>query len=180
MQCPRCNYDLSGLPSEHRCPECGCPYDSTSTSILLTGRRRHWLQLIFSIVVLALLTGALGGRFLRWDRPSIWVLLIPGVIAPAYLLCRRGVLPTRLVLHREGLELHTPGHPPLAWSWEEVAGAEIDRIHGRFRIVHVNGETLYAMNYHQLGTYKAAARCATAISGSAAEFRKRMNRKTIP
>jgi hypothetical protein len=27
--CPRCNYDLTGLPAAHRCPECGFEYDET-------------------------------------------------------------------------------------------------------------------------------------------------------
>ncbi len=26
MNCHRCNYDLTGLPQEHRCPECGLAY----------------------------------------------------------------------------------------------------------------------------------------------------------
>jgi len=25
--CPQCDYDLTGLPVEHQCPECGSPYD---------------------------------------------------------------------------------------------------------------------------------------------------------
>ena len=28
-RCPVCRYDLRGLPTEHRCPECGMAYDST-------------------------------------------------------------------------------------------------------------------------------------------------------
>jgi len=29
VRCPVCRYDLSGLPAEHRCPECGFEYDKT-------------------------------------------------------------------------------------------------------------------------------------------------------
>ena len=31
--CPRCGYDLEGLPREHACPECGYAYDMTVSMI---------------------------------------------------------------------------------------------------------------------------------------------------
>ena len=33
--CLRCGYSLTGLPTRHRCPECGCPYQVSET-------RRLW------------------------------------------------------------------------------------------------------------------------------------------
>ncbi|MCA9290994.1 MAG: hypothetical protein KDA25_07690 [Phycisphaerales bacterium] len=35
-RCPRCHYDLRGLPDAHRCPECGFEYDMSS--LFLVGR----------------------------------------------------------------------------------------------------------------------------------------------
>lgn len=38
--CPRCNYDLRGLPADHQCPECGLKYDAESEAFRIP--RRRW------------------------------------------------------------------------------------------------------------------------------------------
>ena len=35
-KCPRCSYDLTGLPDKHQCPECGLSYDRDSEVILFS------------------------------------------------------------------------------------------------------------------------------------------------
>jgi hypothetical protein len=42
--CPVCNYDLTGLPKNHRCPECGFEYDET-TRIWTGDCRTGWMFL---------------------------------------------------------------------------------------------------------------------------------------
>ena len=37
IECPQCNYSLTGLPSEHRCPECGLVYDALCEIYRVTG-----------------------------------------------------------------------------------------------------------------------------------------------
>ena len=36
--CPRCTYDLRGLPNEHKCPECGSAYDM----VVVRSTWLHW------------------------------------------------------------------------------------------------------------------------------------------
>jgi len=38
-RCPFCDYSLEGLPTEHRCPECGRPFDRRWR---VFGGRRYW------------------------------------------------------------------------------------------------------------------------------------------
>lgn len=41
-RCPRCDYDLRTLPAEHRCPECGFPYDRSMFAVYgWTGEDRY-------------------------------------------------------------------------------------------------------------------------------------------
>jgi rubrerythrin len=38
--CPRCEYDLAGLPRRHQCPECGFPYDENMFTVHAWYRER--------------------------------------------------------------------------------------------------------------------------------------------
>ncbi len=54
--CPCCKYDLTGLPEQHRCPECGYDYDRDSEVIPLQSPPPLWIKiLILFQVALALL-----------------------------------------------------------------------------------------------------------------------------
>ena len=46
--CPRCGYDLGGLPGGHVCPECGFEYEEGTCCIEITGNvwRGRWPNLI--------------------------------------------------------------------------------------------------------------------------------------
>lgn len=70
-ECPRCGYALTGLPSAHRCPECGFEYDdrtfvltgiSRGTRSMSSGRKMMW--------------GALVGGVSLW--PAVMILLALG------------------------------------------------------------------------------------------------------
>jgi len=51
--CPACRYDLTGLPADHRCPECGFEYDETT--IMWHGSRRWWITAFLWVVLLCML-----------------------------------------------------------------------------------------------------------------------------
>ncbi len=52
-ECPACDYDLRGLPIDHRCPECGFYFDN-NTHVWRPGvhRATYWIICILSLVVL--------------------------------------------------------------------------------------------------------------------------------
>ncbi len=166
MLCPRCDYDLTGLPESHQCPECGCPYDSFSTAIHLTGRRNQYLWLVLYPLALALpnvLRVARGRVVELWTAGAA---LLGAVVVTIILVARRAGLPTRLILHREGLELVTPGQEPLTWRWDEIVDAGVSRISGSFWINGADGIPLYSRYYARLGRYAVAQRCATEINNA--------------
>lgn len=54
-RCPKCDYDLAGLPRRHRCPECGFEYDE-SMFVLYATSSSAWADLF---------TGSWGTRMFR-------------------------------------------------------------------------------------------------------------------
>jgi len=50
--CPICIYDLTGLPDEHRCPECGYDYDRDSEVIPLQSPPSLWHKIVIFFLVL--------------------------------------------------------------------------------------------------------------------------------
>jgi hypothetical protein len=80
-RCPRCDYDLRGLPPEGICPECGRPYDQKS--IILHGwasgqMRSHWWNL------LSIGAWALPAIMMRFGVSSVLVVLGFGIGASVW------------------------------------------------------------------------------------------------
>lgn len=73
--CPICRYDLTGLPDQHRCPECGYDYDRDSEVIPLQGPAPLWLKIVFLFMVLNALL-YFGRLIINLRADSHWVMLI--------------------------------------------------------------------------------------------------------
>jgi len=171
--CPRCSYDLTGLPETHVCPECGCPYDSHSTAIPLTGRKNQYVGLTMWIPLVALLAWIKGRRGVGFVAMPFLAPFVVALVGTVVLLLRRGGLPTRLILHRDGIELVTPGQEPLTWPWHVIAGAAVSRVSGRFKIVGKDGNVLYARLYGRLGRFGVVERCAKEINARVGRYSDR-------
>lgn len=165
MLCPRCDYDLTGLPAEHTCPECGCKYDEHSIGIPLTGRRaERWWAWVFQPllgVILLIQVQRSGVQWRTWDR-----LILPVIIFLGFFLQWKHRLgfPTRMVLDREGVELITPAQEPLRWGWNEIRRANVDWAFGRFYLVSVDETFLISRSYRRLGSLKLVKKCAAEIN----------------
>ncbi len=92
-RCPSCDYDLSGAPPEHRCPECGLAYDEHSR--VWRPRRPFWFirgTIVFGIVgpivvfhargdpLSASLLSGLDLSGLEWTLFAAWFLLVLAVL----------------------------------------------------------------------------------------------------
>ncbi len=123
MNCHRCNYDLTGLPASHRCPECGMSFGALTR---VWKPSEPWMP----IVSAGLLGYCLFSHVFRGLTPyrsvnvtiSIAVLawLVTAVIKMA-LNCRRGI---KLVVCADGVLVRD--HKSNLWvTWSEVADVEI-------------------------------------------------------
>ena len=89
--CPKCDYDLTGLPEVHVCPECAFAYDAHATSVRLFGRRenrrvmiigmlysipfviafRHILGVLGSWGTIGLIVAVIGTLLVYWQRDRL-------------------------------------------------------------------------------------------------------------
>ncbi len=91
-QCGQCGYDLTGLDSRGRCPECGELYDMDHPSegwfeYEQTIRRRllRWRTIVLGLLALAILSCGGISRIITGDlNQFFWMLMLLGAIG---LLC---------------------------------------------------------------------------------------------
>jgi len=119
--CPRCTYDLSGLPADYQCPECGFTYDEYTmiwTRIRPTVRVpwQHSIEAIPTILIFSILI---------WQAPTIfginrWLLIffLIGLATAAFRLLRG---PRSLCLTPSGVEIYPRGLlGPTLITWRDV------------------------------------------------------------
>jgi hypothetical protein len=95
--CPVCRYDLTGLPKNHRCPECGFEYDETMQVWSMPAVPR-WV-----LAVVAMLSGVF---FLSWlSGPFVTGLGLNVRDTPVVILVLAGVVPFIGVFYPRGFVL---------------------------------------------------------------------------
>lgn len=165
MLCPRCDYDLTGLPVQHTCPECGCNYDEHSIGIELTGRRNEfWAAgLVGGMMLVSLIIKIQRGKSSSELVGTLVSLFLVGFFL-FWRLQRRAGSPSRIILDALGTELATKGQEPLRWPWRDIRRVEVDWMWGTFTLYDKEEQVLIARNYRALGTLKLAKRCAAEIN----------------
>lgn len=118
--CPVCRYDLTGLPKEHRCPECSFEYDETMTVWWMPAVPR-WMLLVLWIVSSVVLYEWLGRAFakglgLRSEEALLVVLFLAGVAPFIGLFYPRGFV----AAGRNGLSYRFPLRPVRTIPWDQI------------------------------------------------------------
>ena len=140
--CPLCDYDLKGLPTEHKCPECGYEYDNATIVLpcwTSKGKRTSWLTRMFllsivglGILALLLLSGlpTLPPLVLFLSLPIYLTFLILIAYYLAKTLIRRKGKPDAVVaISGVGLGIRTkPDEPGSIASWNEYESVKIRRV----------------------------------------------------
>jgi len=165
MLCPRCDYDLTGLPAVHACPECGCRYDEHSIGIPLTARRYELLGVCMVGFFFTFLTWLkLRRGAARWEFLVDLLMPVVFLAGVGWRFQKRAGLPTRLTLDRDGVALMTPGQEPVRWAWGEIGSAELGDVWSFFMIYSLDRVTLFSRYSSRLGSRKLVKRCAAEIN----------------
>lgn len=126
-KCPKCGYDLRGLPAAHVCPECGDAYDIFRRIVRLD-YGRGWRG--FSIVAVILLGIYASAIWEHWDVTSVTGLmpiLLPLAFVPIFYLVR--VLfwnPYRLVIDHDGVHVKYRFGDALRLPWDQLGQCRLD------------------------------------------------------
>ena len=120
--CPRCDYDLQGLPIDHQCPECGLKYDLRSKlwrepQSKEAGRLRlGWFSAIAIVTIFGVLVHAAFTRTFEWLPMITMVTLLPTWIV--FFITRRRV--PRAAIVCDGIVYADTYRRPQLVRWSEI------------------------------------------------------------
>jgi hypothetical protein len=125
--CPVCRYDLTGLPAEHRCPECGFRYDET-TYVWRMSVIPRWVLVLVAVLVFFILLGRLVpplmSRYaLNYREASVVAALLSAIVLLVGAYALRGFV----AVGREGLTYRFPLRPAQSVRWSDIRIADDGR-----------------------------------------------------
>lgn len=163
-QCSRCDYDLTGLPDEHTCPECGFAYDKHATSIRLTSRREYRYAQIMGVLWFFYFVSL-------WQRGPIkmpaWFLIVFSVIFVGMFLFRlrkSRTVADRMIFTREGFTFYSPTTSSTPVPWSVVKSASCSWWDGALRIQRTDDFEPISISHRHLGGVKIGKKCAAELN----------------
>jgi len=130
-ECPVCRYNLTGLPKNHRCPECGFEYDETM--VVWKTRLSGWTAWGLPAFVILVWSNSMWrqlGRYLSNRGNPDWFHIGTGLLLPAtvvfwVLAVRRGGI---VVFGKEGFSYRFPFGRLRMFRWDEVTISRAGRL----------------------------------------------------
>jgi hypothetical protein len=171
--CPRCGYRLHGLPAQGRCPECGLDYDPDSRVLRLAPGRRHWHNLAYAGLLLALL--ALAGPTTGFRREDgAFVAIVIGCAAVGiWRLVRTAGKTCELVINRFGATFRHPTVCKDTIPWTLIRQARCSPLRRRLYLEAHDRGCLVSCKYDWLGGAAMARECRDAINTSKCLYARR-------
>ncbi|MBI3835821.1 MAG: hypothetical protein HY287_15960 [Planctomycetes bacterium] len=141
--CPRCQYDLTGLPEIHTCPECGFQYDFKARTIVFSEPKRK--EIFWFIMLVAFTTVIFFDLLRRGIRPGDWpmaLMYVANAIGAAFALLRP--LPPRrfMSIDSAGLQFDPPIKGIMAIPWQEFGEAKPSWADGSLLIFGKDGHKI--------------------------------------
>jgi hypothetical protein len=154
MLCPRCNYDLTGLPEIHTCPECGLNYDPDTVAIELRGVRHPVAVLFWAVIWIALLVFILQRGAPRMRDWFFLTVAGAGFLVDLYRSFIRSGLRNRLVINHEGLHFKLSCGDDRIVRWEEIGLADRTWVTGTLRIRGPDGSSVFVCPFAEFNRNK--------------------------
>lgn len=162
--CPQCDYDLTGLPDEHTCPECGFVYDTHATSIKLTARKEFRNGLIFGSVYLVwfvLFRSSSTFRMPVWFLIGIVILFLTVTL---FRLRKYQTVASRMILTRHGISFFSPSGMTQPIPWAEIRSASCNWWDGQLRLTRPDQIEPMDISHRALGGVRIGKKCAAEIN----------------
>lgn len=133
-ECPRCQYDLTGLPEKHTCPECGLEYDPHAVYVRLSLHTRPWNQVVMGVALIAAAV-FFPRPGLRWKENLPLILLIIVAMLPAILRLLTSSGKGYLILNRSGFAMVDDRMRTTTIAWHELRGVRCNWITGNLVVM---------------------------------------------
>lgn len=141
--CPICSYSLSGLPTRHRCPECGFEYDENTLCFVPWGKAPAILFAFAAVLLVAnkvfqVIKAPMGIGTLDW-----WLDIVIGVIwsIPLFLYIRDFGISQQLILRTLDVQWNKRGQTEKRYEWKNVTSISALTGERTVRLKLTNGET---------------------------------------
>jgi hypothetical protein len=130
-KCPVCRYDLTGLPKNHRCPECGFEYDETM--VVWNTRASGWTRWYVPCFVIVVWSHGMWRQlehYLSGRGNPDWLnigmgFILPGAVVFWVLTALRGGI---VVFGKNGFSYRFPFGRLRSFRWDEVTISRAGRL----------------------------------------------------
>jgi len=146
--CPACEYDLRGLPSEHKCPECGLTYDRETMVWTARIPIKHHLIMVFGFSAFFLLHFLTRGLAWSGTLGILTGVYLLGAIAHLLILVRKYRQAGRLAVTPMGIICNATNRlNTLRIAWAEIYAIDVKaKRHGlalnKFSIMFSMGQSI--------------------------------------
>ncbi len=156
-KCPQCNYSLTGLPTNHVCPECGLEYDELTVCIKPSMSRRHVGNLWAGTALAAIVWW--------WSRDLLFVGILGVALAvELYLALRSASHGVRIVMNARGVVFNLRGKLGSVVPWDSIRRAKCRMITPTFEVQRTDDGPAVVFHVDKLGGSRKARRCAVEIN----------------
>lgn len=199
VPCQGCGYNLMGLPSRHRCPECGLKYDHASRWLFADSRPQIVLwcspKTFLVFATLPSLAGIVIGLYgIRTGQPHLFMstinmcLVSLGLLVVGFPLCSAILTYSRNASDRGGHKHHRhfviadgsgivvagPGATRTRIPWQMIARAEYEPTQNRLTILDAHGEILLTHKFAWSNSVSRIRLQACALEISRLAYLRRM------
>lgn len=142
LTCPRCSYNLQGLPAAYTCPECGLEYDPNCRVTSIEPSESLTTQVALGVLLLA---GLLWGMHVTgFDKRDVYLIALV-LLSLSFTALRRSHTNFRslvIITNHQGMRFENLGPQPREFGWTEIGSIQCTWPRRRLELLSPQGRTL--------------------------------------